>query len=278
MLFNSLTRQNVSFTHILFIINEKNYRINKRWDGMYNILICENAREPMTEVALIAKEFFSKNDVDFSCNRISGDFEKELERFAKEHVNIYILNINLGEELNGLELAKRIRQADYLGYIIFVTSYTELALTALSCRIKMLDFIDKTDENFVFRLNACFETVLRESSAYRYNDKRIVIKTGTNHIPLYMNEINYIETDSIGRKIIIHALKRNIESGIPITRITDELDERFFRCHRGVIVNTDKILNISSERGNAYVELLNGEKCPLSLRRLKKLTEAVKGM
>ena len=96
-----------------------------------------------------------------------------------------------------------------------------------------------------------------------------------DYFPVILNDIIYIETDSIGRKIIIHTPSRTIESYTPLKEIAKELDRRFFQCHRAIIVNTEKILKIHTERSNAHLDLSGGNICPLSLRKVKELMAIV---
>ena len=243
----------------------------------FNIIICEDVKSTLIKIASVALEYFENSEFEFDCHQIQSDFSKVLEyaKTSDKCRNIYLLDIELAANVNGLNLAQKIREYDYLGYIIFITSHTELGMTALSYKLKILDFIDKTDKQFKKRLTECFDTVIKESSVIKNEDKHIMIKSGLDYFPVILNDIIYIETDSIGRKIIIHTPSRTIESYTPLKEIAKELDGRFFQCHRAIIVNTEKILKIHTERSNAHLDLSGGNICPLSLRKVKELMAIV---
>ena len=246
-------------------------------DLKFNIIICEDAKSTITKIASLVLEYFEKTDYEFNYHQLQSNFQKVFE-YAKntdEFRNIYLLDIDLKENINGLNLAQKIREYDYLGYIIFITSHTELGMTALSYKLKILDFIDKANKNFKSRLCGCFETIITESSIIKNEDKHIMIKSGLDYFPIILNDIIFIETDSIGRKIIIHTLRRTIESYTPLKDIVKELDGRFFRCHRAAVVNTEKISKICTERGNTHLELSGENICPLSIRKVKELMYCV---
>lgn len=243
----------------------------------FNIIICEDIKSTITKIASFVLEYFEKTDDEINCHQIQSDFNRVID-YAKntdEFRNVYLLDIDLHTNIDGLSLAQKIREYDYLGYIIFITSHTELGMTALSYKLKILDFIDKSNKNFKARLNGCFDTVIRESSLIKNEDKHIMIKSGLDYFPVILNDIIFIETDSIGRKIIIHTPCRTIESYTTLKEIARELDKRFFQCHRAIIVNTDKILKIHTERSNAHLDLSGGNTCSLSLRKVKELMAIV---
>ncbi len=243
----------------------------------FNIIICEDVKSTLIKIASVVIEYFEGREFEFDCHQIQSDFSKALEYAgASDNCrNIYLLDIELASNVNGLNLAQKIREYDYLGYIIFITSHTELSMTALSYKLKILDFIDKTDMQLKKRLTECFDTVIKESSVIKNEDKHIMIKSGLDYFPVILSDIIYIETDSIGRKIIIHTPSRTIESYTPLKEIAKELDGRFFRCHRAIIVNTEKILKIHTQRSDAHLDLSGGNSCPLSLRKIKELMTIV---
>lgn len=243
----------------------------------FNVIICEDVKPTINKISSVVFEYFEKSDIDIDCYQLQSDFNKAIT-FAKATDgarNIYLLDIDLKDRINGLTLAQKIREFDYLGYIVFITSHTELGMTALSYKLKILDFIDKSNPNYKARLFECFETIVKESAAIKTEDKHIMVKSGSDFFPLALNDIIYIETDSIGRKIIIHTYQRTIESYIPLKEIQNMFDERFFRCHRAIIVNTDKIRKISGDRKHCTLELASGNICPYSSRKVKELMSFV---
>ena len=131
----------------------------------FNIIICEYVKLTLIKIASVALEHFENSEFEFDCHQIQSDFSKVLEyaKISDKCRNIYLLDIELAANVNGLNLAQKIREYDYLGYIIFITSHTEHSVTALAYKLKILDFIDKTDRQFKKCLSECFDTVIKES-------------------------------------------------------------------------------------------------------------------
>ena len=54
-----------------------------------------------------------------------------------------------------------------------------------------------------------------------------------------------------------------------IKAIEKELDQRFYRCHRSYLVNTDNIAEI--DYGQLMIRMKNGEICPVATRKKRGL-------
>lgn len=61
-----------------------------------------------------------------------------------QEYDLYLLDIEM-EQLNGLELAKRIRKQQRQAYIVFITSHSAFALASYSIQIKAYQYLLKTD-------------------------------------------------------------------------------------------------------------------------------------
>lgn len=60
------------------------------------------------------------------------------------NMGIYLLDIQLNSDINGLELAKEIRFRDPKGFIIFITSHGEYVPKPSSCSWRLLIILIKT--------------------------------------------------------------------------------------------------------------------------------------
>ena len=58
---------------------------------------------------------------------------------------IYFLDIDLNNETDGFNLAKSIRKIDSRGFIIFITTYGNLAFETFKQQLEAMDFIVKDD-------------------------------------------------------------------------------------------------------------------------------------
>lgn len=72
--------------------------------------------------------------------------------------NLYFLDIQLNQALNGIELAKEIRKYDQDGLIVFITSHGEMAYLTFEYKVKAFDYIVKDDLlNLKGRVQTCLD-------------------------------------------------------------------------------------------------------------------------
>ncbi len=93
---------------------------------------------------------------------ISTDNPEELiEQLKKsENTGLYFLDIDLKSSKNGLMLAKEIREYDPRGFIVFITSHSEMSFITFQYKVEALDFILKNDPHQLqHRICECIENV-----------------------------------------------------------------------------------------------------------------------
>lgn len=89
--------------------------------------------------------------------------------------------------------------------------------------------------------------------------KQIVLfKTRQKTYTLRKNDIYYIENQL--KKIVIHTAIENIEVYGSMKDIEEKLDDGFYRCHRGYLVNMAHI----RAYGSSSIQLTNGDNIFLS--------------
>ena len=156
--------------------------------------------------------------------------------------------------LNGIDVAKELRQKDKIVKIVFLTSFTEFAIDSYT--VKASNYLLKPIKPD--RLLTCLEELVCEIQDAA---KCIVVKgvNATHRIPL--SDIEYVEAQ---RKHVMFFLKGNriIESLDPF--YTHEnmlmLEDGFFKCHRSYIVNLYCIDNYS----HSEIVIRSGHQLPIS--------------
>ncbi|MDO4272230.1 MAG: LytTR family DNA-binding domain-containing protein [Eubacteriales bacterium] len=179
---------------------------------------------------------------------------------------IYFLDIDFPGQMNGFQLAQRIRSFDPRGFIIFITGHDDLAVETFRYQLEAMDYVVKGDDKLITeRIQTCLANaearILAES---KENTQYYTLKISdtVRHIPL--SRILYFE--AIGRKhlVLLRMTDEMLEFYGSLTAIEEEVGERFWRCHRGYLVNREHIHEIHLKENS--VELTNGERCLLSRR------------
>jgi two-component system response regulator AgrA len=236
---------------------------------MLNIYICEDNKLQREFVASFVTDYCIIKNLDATVALTSADPREILTHYKNVwDPSLFILDIDLGAEINGIELASRIRKMDKKAAIVFFTTHSELALLTLQYKVEALDFIVKgNQENVKRKIAECINAVYLR---YTEQDKTRTIKITVvdKIIPLNMDDIIYIETTGTRHKLRLYTRSRTLEFNGELKGMEEQLDQRFIRCHKSFLINKDKIAAINKRENT--VTMKNGDVCPLS-RNGKKL-------
>ncbi|MBP2110056.1 LytR/AlgR family response regulator transcription factor [Paenibacillus silagei] len=237
------------------------------------IIICENNDQAALSVHSAIKSIVSELDVSISVPLITSDPRRVIRYLsANNHSDcVYLLELKLQSELNGIDLAKIIRDYDPLGYIVFLTSSFELDLLTYQHKIKAMDYIFK----FPFldlpkRLKLCLSSIIGDFKKINvgHKDNLLTIDTATQVININISEIQFLETD-INHRIKIHSLNETIECYGTLKSVESLLPSYFCKVHRSYIVNTRYIKSI--DKTQFTLNMTNKETVYVSKRNMQSL-------
>lgn len=211
-----------------------------------NIAVCDDDIKTRGQLSGLIKDQFPEGIV--RC--FSGS-----EELLNDGIfyDICFLDIEL-ETVSGIELAKRIRKYQEVSpkrsIIIFVTAYSEYVEDAFD--VNAFHYLLKPIKESKFR-----EVLRRAINETRYVEEQrkkfIIIKDGDKRKKLMLDGIQYIE--SRDRKATFHMDEGTAETYAKMYDLEKELGESFFRCHRGYIVNLEKVTSYSVNS----IKVLNGD-------------------
>ena len=239
---------------------------------MLDIYICEDNATHREFVASFISDFCIFRNLDATVALASADPYEILAYYKTvKNLSLFFLDIDLGAEINGIELANRIRKQDDKAAIVFLTTHSELALLTLQYKIEALDFIIKGNSADVKKKIAeCISIVYkRYTGEDKADSKKIMVTVGDKIIPLDMDDIIYVETTA-GHKLRLHTKNRSLDFNGELKGIEEQLDERFIRCHKSYVINKDKIASINKKDNT--VTMTNNSICPISRNGKKLLT------
>ncbi|MEW9122434.1 MAG: LytTR family DNA-binding domain-containing protein [Thermotaleaceae bacterium] len=177
---------------------------------------------------------------------------------------IVFLDINMPHR-NGLEAAVEILDINPQTFIIFATAYDHYTKEAFD--VYAFDYLVKpyNFERIVKTINRIKGFVyhpFKEGQHAEYpaeydniqlNNKHrhMIIQSNDRLLFIKINEIILITRNN--RKTEIHTLGGIYKINDPLEKIESKLDENFFRCHKGYIINVEKIVELLPWGNKTYV-------------------------
>lgn len=189
-----------------------------------------------------------------------------LDKYSPDY-DLIFLDMQL-PDMNGDEIATKIRQQDTQVYLVFVskhTSYISIGYKyeAHNYLLKPLRYSQILNEINRFLKYA---PILQQEYLW-LNDRQ-------NMQRIYFSKLRYIETED--RAIILHYEDRILRHPCGITSFMQELPEdSFFRCNHSYIVNLKFVDYITPDISRFSIHLLTGETIPLSRDKKKEFLLAL---
>lgn len=239
---------------------------------MLRFVICDDNHNHNRHMAKRLAQIIFDHQVDATIELVTTDPAGVVE-YSRLDIpprdrNVYLLDINLRAESDGIEVAQQIREHDKLGYLIFITAYPEHVMRSVNLKIfnyvlkpltksSLSDMIIKVYEDYMY--------TLRES-------KKISVQSGSRIYILNAEDILYIE--SFRNQVVIHEKSRQLVVYDTLSRFEKELSsEGFYRCHRSYLVNLRHIARFDT--AERQLMMSNGDICLVAERHKKGILKYV---
>lgn len=240
---------------------------------MFDIIICEDNDNQRQQIETIVKDTLKKMDKSIDI-ALSADNPEDIIRYLQDGIKntyLYFLDIDLRSDINGVELAKKIRRYDPMGYIVFVTSHAELTMLTFEYKVQAMDYIVK---NNLDDLRDKIADCINEAYNDRINSKSlstnsISVNIGNTIKYFNLDDILFFETTGKDHKIRIHTVDEQIEFYGTLREIEKKVTKDYYKPHRSYLVNTKKIKSIDKEA--LIIHMINDECCYIAARYLKGL-------
>lgn len=179
----------------------------------------------------------------------------------EQEFDILLLDIEM-KEMNGVDLAKKIRQSNDRVQIVFITGYPDFI--AEGYEVSALHYLMKpvSGEKLFAVLDKAAANLAKTEKRLRVTyDRR------TDFVPL--SQILYIEAQK--QYVLIHTFRETYRMKQSFAETIDALDEFFIKCQRSFCVNLRHVKQIKGDG----VLLKNGGEVPISRGMAEKLGKAM---
>ena len=229
----------------------------------YHVAVCDDSTADRQYILNMLTEWAAKAGHSVLVAEFSSAEQFLFEYEDKSDYDILLLDIEMGD-MDGVTLAKKLRQVNETVQIIFVTGYSDYISEGYE--VAALHYLMKPvkQEKLLEVLNRAVEKVQK-------NEKLLLLENVGElyRIPLY--QIRYIDVQH--NYVTVHA-KEEVTVKKTLGDIENSLDDRFYRVGRSAIVN----LSCISRVAKTDIVLQDGTLIPLPRGAYEKVNRAIIGM
>lgn len=196
---------------------------------------------------------------------------KELLFYIKNNSDRYLIFLDLdfgNGKLNGIDIAKALRQTSSDCKIVFTTNHQEMAMEVLKSGVEPFGFLEKTSDigKLANGYQKYIQMALPKSDTTQESlVSAICLSVGIDEsVLISLDDIVFVETE----KNVSHGITYHTLNGSTLTIIStldaeqERLGESFIRVHRSIVVNKDHILGMT----DGYLKLSTQQEVPCSFR------------
>ena len=228
---------------------------------MINITICDDESAETAYLRKLAEEWAEARKIIL---RLSDYASAESFLFAYEDdksADILLLDVQMAQ-MDGLALARRIRQDNKSVQIIFITGFPDYM--AEGYEVAALHYLIKP-----VKADKLFDVLDRALSNLAKQEVSLLLDVDGENVRLAADEIIYIE--ALDHILEIHTARETLAVKMPLYKIESSLGEDFIKTHRSYIVNMRCLRKIT----RTAVILDSGQELPLSRRLYTAVNKAM---
>ncbi len=225
------------------------------------VAVCDDERSQTEYLTAKLSEWAARND--HTCDVLAFP-SAEAFLFAygeNKSFDVLLLDIEM-KEMNGVELARRIREENDAVQIIFITGYLDFISQGYD--VGALHYLLKPISK-----EKLFQVLDRAAANLRKAEKRLTVSVNrqTEYIPL--SKIVYLEAQM--NYTVVYTKTAEYRVKTPLSDLEKKLDDGFFRCQRSFIVNLAEIHTVKRDS----VILKNGRSVPISRGMREQIGRAI---
>lgn len=226
----------------------------------YKIAICDDEVADITYVENLLKKWATEREKEILVDHF---FSAEAFLFAyenKKDYDILLLDIEM-KEMDGVTMAKRIRQENESVQIVFITGYSDYISEGYE--VAALHYLMKPVKE-----EKIFSVLDRAVQRLKYNERMLYLDVSGEMVRIPLYEIRYLEV--LRNYVTIHA-KQDYTVKKTLREVEKELDERFFKAGRSYLINLKLVRRVTKTE----VYLADGTVIPLPRGQYEAINKAI---
>lgn len=227
---------------------------------IYHIAVCDDSEADSACLSGLVRQWAEENHTAVQVDSFASA-EAFLFHYEENRTyDILLLDVEMGQ-LNGVELARKIRRENSTIQIVFVTGYSDYIADGYD--VAALHYLVKpVDSRKLFTvLGRARDTLIRQ-------ERRLLLNMSGETARIPLHEVRYIEVR--GNYVTVHA-KEEYTLKTTLAAVEKQLDDSFFRVGRSYIINLGYIRRV----GRTQAELEDGTLIPLPRGMYEALNRAI---
>ena len=226
------------------------------------IAVCDDDRTTREQIISLIRE--QEPGAEIVTYEAGEDLIKSKENFA-----ISFLDVEM-KEISGIDVARHMREEQEKkgkdkSIIIFVTGYREYMEDAFD--VNAFHYLVKPVDEKKFQ--NVFQRALKDvSTKIKQQEFSVIIKNNGMQKKVLLRDIYYIESSN--KKVVFHTKDGKIDTYGRMEDWESELGDSFYRCHRGYLVNLEKITAYNVDT----IDLINGDSLILAQKKYSDFIKA----
>lgn len=227
---------------------------------MLTVSLCDDNAQERAYIKSLVLDWLERSGAMVSIREYPSA-EALLFSYSDNPPDILLLDIEM-PGMNGVELAKRLRERAETVQIIFITGYSDFIAEGYD--VSALHYLLKpiSSDKLFEVLDRAYKVICEEKPP-----ETIVFRAGMETLRFKLSDIEYIV--ALGHSTVLSADGKTYDLSVPISEAEKALGEGFIRCHRSYIVNLKYVSAVSG----GTLTLDSGVKIPVARGSKKAVAE-----
>lgn len=226
----------------------------------YRFAVCDDEEQYARYITELVGRWAQRTGVQAETERFPSA-EAFLFRYGERRdFDVLLLDIEM-TGMDGVALARIIRQDNDDIQIVFVTGYTDYI--AEGYEVSALHYLTKPVNE-----EKLFQVLTRAVGRLARNEPHLTLELPGETVRVPLGRIRWLEV--MHNYVTVHA-DQDYAVKRPLSELEKELDGRFFRAGRSYVLNLSYIRRVA----RAEAELTSGERLPLPRGQYEKLNRAM---
>ena len=247
---------------------------------MLKIILCDDDQFILQLGTEKINEMTRANGFDAKIVSIAAN-SNELFSYIRNNPSQYLIFLDLdfgSGKLNGIDVAKALRQTDSDCKIVFTTNHHEMAMDVLKSGVEPFGFLEKSSDisKLADGYRKYIVMLLNKTRPETSNNTETILLSPCmdESVSVILDDIVFVETE----KNVSHGITYHTVNGSVLTIIStldaelERLGDSFIKVHRSYLVNRKHILRMK----DGFLKLSNQQEVPCSFRMRSEVKKWIK--